>query len=130
MERPRISEAEWEVMEALWNKTPAPQTATEVIAGLGGIKSKTWAVNTVRTLLGRLVRKHVVKVSKAGGVLSFEPLFSRAECIQQETESFLGRVFGGAASAMVLNFVKQAELSDEDLKELRRIVKQKEQREQ
>ena len=48
---PKISEAEWTVMEALWKRSP--QTASEVSKSLR--RPTGWALNTVRTLLTRLL---------------------------------------------------------------------------
>lgn len=118
----KISEAEWEVMEVLWNH--APRTASEVVSELS--QTKAWATNTIRTLLQRLVDKGVLRSSKGSGPILFEPLLAREECVRQQTKSFVERVFGGAAGAMLLNFVRETELSPEDLKELRRILKEKE----
>ena len=53
MDTPNISEAEWTVMETLWEQ--APQTASEVAKKLH--PSAGWALNTVRTMLTRLVEK-------------------------------------------------------------------------
>ncbi len=50
---PNISEAEWEVMNVLWDR--APQTANEVIHSLQ--ERTEWKPKTVRTLLDRLVQK-------------------------------------------------------------------------
>jgi len=50
---PKISEAEWEVMKVLWLESP--KTANQVVDNL---KDKTsWNPRTIRTLIGRLVRK-------------------------------------------------------------------------
>jgi BlaI family penicillinase repressor len=48
-------------------------------------------------------------------------------CIRQESRSFIDRVFGGAPSSIILDLVKETELTKEDIKELRRILKEKEQ---
>ena len=52
-ELPQISTTEWQVMKVLWIK--APLTANEVITEIEGVT--TWKPKTVKTLLGRLVKK-------------------------------------------------------------------------
>ena len=50
---PPITEAEWEVMNVLWENAPA--TASEVAERVCG--KMNWHPKTVKTLLGRLVRR-------------------------------------------------------------------------
>ena len=50
-----------------------------------------------------------------------------AACVRHESESFWERVLGRAPSAALIHLVKRAELSKEDIEELRRILRQKEQ---
>jgi predicted transcriptional regulator len=48
------------------------------------------------------------------------------ECARRESESFLDRVLGRAPSEAILHLVKRADLSREDIQELRRILNHKE----
>ena len=120
MNEVRISEAEWEVMEILWRRSPI--TAIEVISALD---KTAWAPTTIRTMLTRLVDKKVLAMRKQEGGISFRPLLSREECVQQESDSFVGRVFGGATSPLLLHFVKRAKLSPEEVRELQKILRKK-----
>ncbi len=45
--------------------------------------------------------------------------------MRAETRSFLARVFAGAAGPMLVQFVRQAELSPEEVAELRRLLDEK-----
>src|SRR5206468_1477883 len=56
MDEPRISDAEWQVMQVVWERKAA--TAAEVIAALAGRTG--WQHRTIRTLLARLVDKGVL----------------------------------------------------------------------
>jgi BlaI family penicillinase repressor len=116
----RISEAEWEVMEVLWQRPPI--TAAEVIAALA---HTSWAPTTIRTMLARLAEKKVVAFRKQEGGLTYRPLIDREECVRQESESFLGRVFGGATNPLLLHFVKRARLSPQEVRELQKILRTK-----
>jgi BlaI family penicillinase repressor len=118
---PSISEAEWEVMNVLWEK--APQTANEIILSL---QEKTdWKPKTVRTLLDRLVQKKVVGVDQNQKLYAFFPLYSQDECQQAEAQSFIKRIYGGALNSMLDHFIEEQSLSDEDIKELRSILDNK-----
>ncbi|MGG3885193.1 penicillinase repressor BlaI [Brevibacillus panacihumi] len=121
MNMPNISEAEWEVMNVLWETSPI--TANEVIAAL---QEKTdWKPKTIRTLLDRLVQKKAVGVHQNQRVYTFYPLYSREECRRAETESFLKRIYGGALKTMLVQFIQEESLSEDDIKELRSILDKK-----
>lgn len=118
---PSISESEWEVMNVLWRN--APQTANEVIAALQ--ESTDWKPKTIRTLLDRLVHKDVVAVNKDQKVYTFYPLYSQDECQRAEAESFIKRIYGGTLKSMLVQFIEEESLTDDDIKELRSMLDKK-----
>jgi predicted transcriptional regulator len=50
----------------------------------------------------------------------------REAMVQSASRSFLDRFFRGAPAAMVLNLVREAKLSESEIEELRRILRDKE----
>lgn len=117
----KISAAEWEVLNVLWDQAPA--TAAEIFAALG--EDQEWHPKTVNTFLTRLVGKGILKVKRDGKANVYAPLKSRQQCVSAESETFLNRVFRGAFGPMLLHFVEQADLSPEEIRELERVLKQK-----
>ncbi|WP_339200116.1 penicillinase repressor BlaI [Peribacillus sp. FSL P2-0133] len=118
---PSISESEWEIMNVLWDK--APQTANDII---GSLQENThWKPKTIRTLLDRLVQKDVVGVNKNLRVYTFYPLYTQEECQRAETESFINRIYGGTLKSMLVQFIQEDTLSDDDINELRFILNKK-----
>lgn len=120
MKNYRISEAEWEVMKALWEQSP--RTANEVVEALSGQK---WSAATIRTLIGRLTQKGAVRFGKSGREYLYEPLISREDAVRRERGSFLRRVYDGAVQPMVAGFLEDEKLSAEDLEALRRLLDEK-----
>ncbi|MFE4430563.1 penicillinase repressor BlaI [Peribacillus butanolivorans] len=118
---PSISESEWEIMNVLWDK--APQTANDIIVSLQ--ESSQWKPKTIRTLLDRLVQKDVVGVNKNLRVYTFYPLYTQEECQRAETESFINRIYGGTLKSMLVQFIQEDTLSDDDINELRFILNKK-----
>ena len=118
---PKISAAEWEVMNVAWDHNPI--SAVEAFAALP--KGHGWAQKTVNTFLTRLVEKGVLAVTREGKANSYTPLFRREECVAAEGESFLSRVFQGAAGPLVLHFAGRAELTPEEIRELEQLLKAK-----
>ena len=121
MDAPKISESEWAVMEGVWDNSP--RTASEIAKSLRGTTS--WAENTVRTLLTRLVEKGALEVqTPAGGPKLYSPAVNREACVRAESESFLGRIFQGAAQPLLVHFARNARLTPEEVRELKRILDQ------
>ena len=118
---PKISESEWLVMRVLWSK--GPLTANEVVKELTG-KTK-WKPKTIKTLITRLMNKGAVKFEKEGRKYRYYPAVSEAECVRMERRSFVRRVYGGTTSPMLASFLEDADLSTEDISELKKILEQK-----
>jgi len=53
------------------------------------------------------------------------PAVGRDECITTERRSFARRVYGGISKPMLAAFLEDAELSAQDISELREILEQK-----
>lgn len=107
-------------MKILW--ASAPLTANEVIAKIEGITS--WKPKTVKTLLGRLVKKRAISFNQDGRAYVYYPLIAEDECVKAESQSFLKKVFSGALNVMFANFLEEQKLSNEEIEELKRILDQ------
>ncbi len=119
MPTPDIAESEWAVMEVLWEDSPL--TAAEVARTLR--PTTKWADNTVRTLLTRLVEKGALKTGEnAAGTRMFRPSVSRKTCVKAEGDSFLKRIFGGAAKPLLIHFAQNSKLTTAEVKELKRLL--------
>ena len=118
---PKISDAEWSVMTVLWS-TPG-LTADEVVALLKG--KVAWNARTIRTLINRLLRKTALKYEKEGRRYRYFPAVSQEQCVRRERRSFVQRVYGGTVTPMLAAFIEDAQLSPEDVDELKRMLDQK-----
>ena len=116
---PQISDAEWEVMKVLWNKSPI--TSSEIIEEL---KDKThWNPKTIHTLIRRLVDKGAIKASKSNNkYYLFQPAVTEKECTRLETKSFIKKVYNGSFNRLVANFIKDEKLSSKEIDELKDIL--------
>lgn len=116
-----ISDAEWQVMQVVWEHGAA--TAADVIAALS---NKTgWRHRTVRTLLSRLVDKGVLAAQADGNRYLYRSLVARSKCVREESRSFLKKVFGGDTAELLVHFVRGAELPPERIEELKRLLDEK-----
>ncbi len=122
MQVPHITDAEWDVMRIVWRVSPL--TASEIIEQLSG--SKSWKPKTVKTLIGRLVQKQALGCSKDSREYTYFPLVSESECVNAESESFVNRIFGGSLKPMMVHFIKNEQLTQADIQELKALLEEKE----
>ncbi len=124
MPPPRISAAEWEVMNVLWESSPL--TATEVFQKLPA--GHGWKQKTVNTFLTRLAKKRALRVTQRESLNVYVPLIKRDACIADEGASFLERVFQGAAGSLVMHFAERADLTEAEIEELQALLRAKKKR--
>lgn len=118
---PKISNAEWKVMQIIWNNSGI--SSTDIITEL---QDKTeWKPATIKSLISRLLKKNVIGFNKSGNEYLYFPLFSEDECIKAESNSFLNRVFNGSVKSMLLAFAESNDISATDIEELKNILNKK-----
>lgn len=117
-EFPKISDAEWKVMNVLWKKSPL--TSSEIIEVLK--IDNPWSPKTIHTLISRLVKKEAIGVNRDSSFNLYSPLVTKEECRRVETKSFLQKVYDGSLHLLVTNFMKDRKLSQEEIEELKRIL--------
>lgn len=114
---PPITDAEWDVMNVLWEQSP--RTAMEVAEVLQRHPK------TVKTLLGRLARKGVLRYREDGNRYLYSAAIPRQRYVREESASFIDRVFGGETTPALVHFVRSSRLSRDEIDELRRILDEK-----
>lgn len=118
---PRISAAEWHVMEVVWDRQPV--AAAEIAELLG--PDHGWSEATVKTMLGRLAKKGALHFERDGKRYLYEAAVAREDCVRSEALGLAERLFGGQASPMLAWFVEEAPLSEQEIDELQRLLDSK-----
>lgn len=114
----KISPAEMQVMERLW--AASPRSAEDLALELG--PPNAWSEATVRTLIGRLVKKGAVEAQAEGRRYAYRPSLSRADYEALESESLVDRLFAGELTPLVAQFTRRRRLTAEDLTALRALI--------
>ena len=109
-------------MKIVWARSPI--SAQEIIETLSA--QDEWHPKTVKTLLGRLVKKRALGFKKEGRAYRYRPLVAESDCVAAESESFLDRVFGGSLKPMLAHFAETRKLSSSEITELKRLLKKSE----
>lgn len=115
----RISEAEQAVMETLW--TEAPLTAQEVADRVA--PDREWSLNTVKTLLGRLLAKDAILHEEDGRRYLYRPKLQREAFAAGESRRLVDRLFGGRVSPLVAHLAERDDLTDRDIAEIEALLK-------
>lgn len=114
-----LTNAEWSVMECLWEASP--KTGREITDQLE--RAEGWNRSTTLTLLSRLEAKGAVISDTDGRKKTFSPLLRREDAALHETEDFLSRVYKGSLSLMVSSLTKKKALPKEEIDQLYAMLK-------
>lgn len=115
-----LSDGEWKLMNRLWEC--APMTITELTAAVQGETG--WGKHTVITMLSRLEAKGAVRYEEGARAKRYFPLLLREDAAVAETESFLGKVYGGSLGLMMSAMVDNRSLTGAEIDELSAILEQ------
>ncbi len=117
---PNLTEAELRLMDVLWDKGPA--TVGEVAEALP--KDLDLAYNTVLTTLRILEEKGYLEHTKAkeGRAFVYQPVVGRDEAGRSAVRYLVSRFFRNSPELLVLNLLKNEELSDKELGRIRSLL--------
>ena len=117
-----LTEAEWTVMECLWEKSP--RTGRETVAWLD--QKMGWTRSTTLTMLRRLEAKGAVAGDTEGELKTFRPLIAREEVAVRETENLLDRAYKGSLSLLVSSLTRKQSLPQKEIDKLYTILREME----
>ena len=116
----RISEAEHAIMEVIWDRHPV--SATDICEEI--CEPRGWSMPTVKTLLSRLVGKGALATEPDGRRFLYTPLIERVDYVDGESRRLVDRLFGGRAASLFAHLAESEALTDEDLGEIERLLKE------
>jgi predicted transcriptional regulator len=115
---PLLTEAEHRIMEVLWARGSA--TVAEVVEALKGEDAYT----TILTLLRILAAKGYLSVRKAQRAHVFVPRVDRATAARKAAHQLLTKFFAGSPSELVLAFLREEEITPDELDALKRKIQE------
>ncbi len=111
-----LTNAEHRIMEVIWARGSA--TVAEVVEALKGKDAYT----TILTLMRILKVKGYLTSHKAGRAFVFVPKVDRETAARKAVHQLLGKFFAGSPSELVLAFLREDELTAEELDGLKRKI--------
>jgi predicted transcriptional regulator len=121
MARPKnltLTNAEHRIMEVIWARGSA--TVAEVVDALKGRDAYT----TILTLMRILKAKGYLASRKEGRAFVFVPRVDRATVARKAVHQLLTKFFAGSPSELVLTFLRQEELTPEQLDVIKQTIAQ------
>lgn len=117
---PSIGRVELEILQFIADHHPI--TVREVAEHFARVKG--YARTTVLTIMERLRRKGYLTRRKVGNAYLYSPKQPKADLLQTLVHDFVQRVLGGSVSPFIAYLSQEAELSEDELQELQRLVKE------
>lgn len=114
-----LTEAEWAIMEVLWDQQPCAAGAVQEALQA----SRGWAYSTVKTTMDRMVAKGLLATEAIRNLTLFRALVDRDHARLGELRRLLRRAFSGAVTPMIQFLVEHEDLSEQDLNDLRRLIR-------
>lgn len=111
-----LTNAEHRIMEIIWAKGAA--TVADVVEALHGRDAYT----TILTLMRILKAKGYLSTRKEGRAFVFEPKVDRDTAARKAVHLLLSKFFSGSASELVLTFLREEELTPEQLEEIKQKI--------
>ena len=112
----KVSDAEYEIMEIIWNEEGEVTTA-DIIEKLG--EDNLWKHTTILTLAKRLVDKNVLKVRKKGRINYYSPTITKDEYKSYQADDFIEEMYGGSVKSLVASLYDNRKIAEKDIKELK-----------
>ena len=118
-DKSQLTKAETQVMNALWSLPQGQGRSSEIMEQMHEPKP---ALTTLLTFLKILKEKDFVATEKLGKGQLFKALVSRDDYTRTYMTEVKNAFFGGSLSSLVSFFVKNEELSQQEIDEISQIV--------
>jgi predicted transcriptional regulator len=111
-----LTNGEHRIMEVIWARGSA--TVAEVVEALDGKDAYT----TILTLIRILKSKGYLTCNKTGRAYIFKPAVDRDTVARKATHQLLSKFFAGSPSELVLSFLRDEELTSEELDQIKQTI--------
>jgi BlaI family transcriptional regulator, penicillinase repressor len=119
---PTFTEQELEIIKIVWERGTA--TVRDVYETL--LAHRKIAYTTVMTMMKIMERKKYLTKRLNGRAFVYAPAQPKKQMIRVMVRDFVNRVFNGSAAPLLLQLVEDRQLSEKDLKQLAKIIRESE----
>ena len=111
----KLPDAEFDIMKVVWANDP-PITTPIIMEQLG--KEKEWKIQTVVSLMLRLVERGFLRSEKRGKERNYYPLVSKEDYLKFETGNFMRQYHDSSLFNLINTLYNGEALTDADIDEL------------
>lgn len=113
-----ITAAEWEIMRVIWT---LGQASSKEIIDIMAVKQG-WKVSTVKTLLGRLVKKEVLHVEQNGRSFLYQATINEDDAMFATLNSTFNQFCAMKNGRTLAKVLKTLDLSQADIEQLQQTL--------
>ncbi len=118
----KLPDAEFDIMKVVWANEP-PMTTPVIMEQLG--KEKEWKIQTVVSLMLRLVERGFLRSEKHGKERTYYPLVSKEDYLKFETGNFMRQYHDSSLFNLINTLYDDEALTDEDIDNLLKWAKER-----
>jgi predicted transcriptional regulator len=118
---PTLSAAEQAIMDALWKSHPV--SVLDLLEAVNAGRKEPITRNTLQTQLTRLEAKGWIKRDDSGRTHLYDPVVQETHGRTSVLAELKKRFFGGSSLALVRCLVESGDISESELAELRKLVR-------
>lgn len=118
----RLPEAEFDVMQAVWNGE-APMTTNYLMKAIGNARG--WKAPTLISFLVRLEKRGFIVSCKKGKERYYTPVAKREDYLSKVTEQFVARYHGGSFVNLLDTLYSDKDFSTDEVDALLEWLKKK-----
>ena len=122
-----ISDSELDILKALWNEHPLKVGDVRERLNTSG---RSWAYNTVQTLLNRLEAKGFVNSQKAGRAYVFSPAISQNQFLDNRLTDLAEKICEGSQTPLMMALVQKQKFTRSEIDEFRQMLDRLEEEEE
>ena len=118
--KPVLTSQELEIMKVVWRS--GASTVRDVYETL--LENRKIAYTTVMTMMNILEQKGYLKKSQKDRAYVYQATRPQKQVIRGMVREFVDRVFNGSAEPLLLHLVEDRQLSQQDIEEIRRMLRE------
>jgi predicted transcriptional regulator len=118
----KLTDAELEIMHVVWELEGGTVRQVHEILN----QRRPLAYTTVMTMMNILEEKGHLARRKEGRAFRYRPVRPKSQVISGMVDDFVGRVFEGSATPLIVSLVKDKKISKKDLDEIARMIRETE----
>ena len=118
----KLPDAEFDIMKVVW-ANESPITTPIIMEQLG--KEKEWKIQTVVSLMLRLVERGFLRSEKHGKERTYFPLVNKEDYLKFETGNFMRQYHNSSLFHLINTLYDDEALTEKDIDELSKWVKER-----